>query len=32
MGQHLSLRYGQVILVSGILFWQLSVDQNIDVQ
>ena len=32
MGRHLSPRYGQVILVSGYLFWQLSIDHNIDVQ
>ena len=32
MGQHLSPRYGQVILVSGYLFWQLSIDHNVDVQ
>ena len=32
MGRYLSQRYGQVILVSGYLFWQLSIDHNIDVQ
>ena len=32
MGRHLSPRYGQVILVSGYLFWQRSIDDNIDVQ
>ena len=32
MGRHLSPRYGQVTLVSDILFWQLSIDHNIDVQ
>ena len=32
MGQHQSPRYSQVILVSGALFWQLSIDHNIDVQ
>ena len=32
MGRHLSLRYGQVILVSGYPFLQLSIDHNIDVQ
>ena len=32
MGRHLSPRCGQVILVSDALFWQLSVDHNIDVQ
>ena len=32
MGWHLSLWYSQVILVSGTLFWQLSIDHNIDVQ
>ena len=32
MGQHLSLWYGQVILSVGTLFWQLSIDQNIDFQ
>ena len=32
MGRNLSPRYGQVIVVSGILFWQLSIDHNIDVQ
>ena len=32
MGRHLSPRYDQVILVSGTLFWQLSIDHNIDVQ
>ena len=32
MGPHLSLRYGQVILVSGYVFWQLSIDQNVDEQ
>ena len=30
MGRHLSPRYGQVILDT--LFWQLSIDDNIDVQ
>ena len=32
MGRHLSLRYGQVILVIGYPVWQLSIDPNIDVQ
>ena len=32
MNRHLSPRYGQVILVSGYLFWQLSNDHNTDVQ
>ena len=32
MGRHLSPQYGQVILVSGYLVWQLSIDHNIDIQ
>ena len=32
MGRRLSPRYGQVILVSGTLFGQLSIDYNIDGQ
>ena len=32
MGQHLSPRSGQVILVSGYPVLQLSIDHNIDVQ
>ena len=32
MGRHLSPRYGQVILISGYLVWQLSIDHNFDVQ
>ena len=32
MGRHLRPRYGQMIMVSGTLFWQLSIDHNIDVQ
>ena len=32
MGRHLSPRYGQLIVVSGYVFWQLSIDDNIDVQ
>ena len=32
MGRQLSPRYGQVILVRDALFWQLSIDHNIDVQ
>ena len=30
MGRHLSPRYGQVILVSEYVFWQLSIYHNID--
>ena len=32
MGRHLSPRHGQVILVSGYIFWQLSIDDNNEVQ
>ena len=32
MGKHFSPRYGQGILVSDTLFWQLSIDHNIVVQ
>ena len=32
MDRHLNPRYGQVILVSEYLFWQLSIDHNIDVE
>ena len=32
MDRHMSPRKGQVILISAYLFWQLSIDYNIDVQ
>ena len=32
MGRHLSPRYGQVIQVADTMFWQLSIDDNIDMQ
>ena len=32
MGQHLGPRYGQVYWSADTLFWQMSIDHNIDMQ